>query len=123
MLRPAQRVHNGHRAFAIRSRRNPFGHLQELVLRCTADPFDEFRRIGQDMDDAFGWSSPAAIRSVARGTFPPINVGATPDGMHVYVFAPGLDPKSVDVTIQQNLLTISGRREVPAASLPTPASL
>jgi HSP20 family protein len=30
----------------------------------------------------------------------------------VYLFAPGIDPKSLDLAIQQNLLTVSGKREV-----------
>ncbi len=76
--------------------------------------FDEFRRIEQEMDDAFGrWSVPAGIRSVARGTFPPINVGVTPDEVDVYLFAAGLDPKTLDLSIQQNLLTVTGERQAP----------
>ncbi|MCL4800037.1 MAG: Hsp20/alpha crystallin family protein [Burkholderiales bacterium] len=76
--------------------------------------FDEFRRIEQELDEAFGrWTPPSGIRSVARGTFPPINVGGTPDEVHVYLFAAGLDPKTLDLSIQQNLLTVSGERQIP----------
>jgi HSP20 family protein len=75
--------------------------------------FDEFRRLETEMDQLFGRSAfPAGIRSVRRGTFPPINVGSTPDRVEVYLFAAGLDPKSVDLTIQQNLLSVSGTRRV-----------
>jgi len=36
----------------------------------------------QQMDQLFGsGTQPPAIRSVARGTFPPINVGAARDGI------------------------------------------
>jgi HSP20 family protein len=73
--------------------------------------FDEFRRMERQLDELFGVSNRLpAIRSVARGTFPPINVGVTPDEVDVYVFSPGLDPKTLDVSIQQNLLTVSGAR-------------
>jgi HSP20 family protein len=76
--------------------------------------FDEFRRIEQEMDELFGRSQwPAGIRSVARGTFPPINVGATPDKVDIYVFAAGLDPKSLDLSIHQNLLAVAGERALP----------
>ncbi|MCG7896535.1 MAG: Hsp20/alpha crystallin family protein [Candidatus Thiodiazotropha taylori] len=73
--------------------------------------FDEFRRIQQEMDRAFTTGPMASgIRSVAQGTFPPINVGSTADQVDVYLFAAGLDAKSLDISIQQNLLTIDGER-------------
>ena len=34
--------------------------------------------------------------------------------MDVYLFAAGLDPKKLDLTIQQNLLIVSGTRPAPA---------
>jgi len=76
--------------------------------------FDEFRRLESEMDRLFGRGSlPAGIRAMRRGTFPPINVGATPERVDVYLFAAGLDPKSLDISIQQNLLAVSGERKVP----------
>jgi HSP20 family protein len=80
-----------------------------------ADVFDQFRRLESEMGQLFGhspWS--AGIRAVQRGTFPPINVGATPERVDVYLFAAGLDPKKVDVSIQQNLLAVSGSRKIEA---------
>ena len=76
--------------------------------------FDEFRRLESEMDQLFGRGSlPVGIRAMRRGTFPPINVGATPERVDVYLFAAGLDPKSLDISIQQNLLAVSGQRKVP----------
>jgi HSP20 family protein len=76
--------------------------------------FDEFSRVERQMDDLFSqWAWPTGIRSVARGSFPPINIGATPEAVDVYVFAAGLDPKTLDVSTQQNLITVSGERQVP----------
>jgi HSP20 family protein len=75
--------------------------------------FDEFRRLESQMDQLFRGSPwPAEIRSVQRGTFPPLNIGATPERVDVYVFAAGLDPKSLDLSIQQNLLSVAGSRKV-----------
>ncbi len=74
--------------------------------------FDELRRMQQEMEQTWGprgW--PAGIRSVARGTYPPINVGATSNSVDVYLFAAGLDPKALDISIQQNLLTVAGERK------------
>jgi HSP20 family protein len=77
--------------------------------------FDELWRLQQEVDELFGsWSSPLGIRSVPRGSFPAINVGQTPERVDVYLFAPGIDPKSLDISIQQNLLTVSGKREIKA---------
>jgi HSP20 family protein len=77
--------------------------------------FEEFRRMSDQMDELFGrGTQPPAIRAVARGTFPPINLGATADGINLYVFAAGLDPKSIELNIQRNLLTVAGERRIPA---------
>ena len=37
---------------------------------------------------------------------------ATSAGVDVYLFAAGLDPKTLDISIQQNLLTVAGERNV-----------
>lgn len=77
--------------------------------------FDELWRVQQEVDELFGsWSSPSGIRSLPRGTFPAVNVGQTPEQVNVYLFAPGIDPKSLDISIQQNLLAVSGKRELRA---------
>ena len=72
---------------------------------------DEFRRVQQEMDQMFGSGGwPSGIRSVARGSYPPINIGSTPEQIDVYLFAAGLNMESLDISIQQNLLTIDGER-------------
>ena len=77
------------------------------------DFFGQFEQMRRRMDQLFGdWGSPLGIRSVAAGTYPAINVGASPKRVDVYVFAAGVDPKSLDISIQQNLLTVSGEREI-----------
>ena len=77
------------------------------------DLFDQFERMHRQMDRLFGDSGGArGIRSVASGTFPAINVGASPEQVDVYVFAAGMDPRSLDISLQKNLLTVSGERRV-----------
>ena len=74
--------------------------------------FDQFRRFEQQMDEMFvGGGLLPGIRSVAPGTFPPLNVGATPEKVDVYLFCPGIDTQRLDVSIQQNVLTIAGERK------------
>lgn len=73
---------------------------------------DELWRWDRDWSNSFApapWFS--GIRSVRQGTFPPINVGSSADTIDVYVFAAGLKADELDVSLQQNLLTVSGKRE------------
>ena len=81
--------------------------------------FAEVRRLEQEFDELFGSWTPWAggIRSLPAGTFPAINVGSNPDSVVVYVFAPGIDPKSLDVSLQENVLSLSGQREIHRAEL------
>jgi HSP20 family protein len=75
--------------------------------------FDDLRRMQQEVEEMFGsrvW--PAGIRSVARGTYPPINVGGTAEAVDVYLFAAGLDPAKLDISLQQNVLTVAGERKL-----------
>lgn len=88
--------------------------LKSLFSSFDTDPFSVARRLEDELAQVYsGWDWPAGIRSVRRGTFPPINVGATPERVDVYLFAAGLDPKSIDLSIQQNVLTVSGTRPSP----------
>ena len=50
----------------------------------------------------------------------PINIGATPTQVDVYVFAAGLDPQTLDISLEQNLLTVAGERE---SALPEQAQI
>jgi HSP20 family protein len=78
----------------------------------TLDPslLENLRRLEGEMDPGRSAYS-AGIRAVPRGTFPPLNMGSTPERVDVYLFAAGVDAKSIDVSIQQNLLTVSGNRK------------
>lgn len=75
----------------------------------------QFRRLEEELDEIFGaathWTG--GIRSSPPGSFPAINVGGNEDNVTVYLFAPGIDPKKLEISIQQNVLTVSGMREVP----------
>lgn len=62
------------------------------------------------MDEMFPESGAADIRSVPRGSYPMINVGRTDDAVRVYVFAAGLSADELDVSIQDNVLTVRGTR-------------
>jgi len=83
--------------------------------------FKEIRQLEHQLDELMSggtaWSG--GIRSLPPGTFPAINVASTSDGLVVYVFAPGVEPKSLDIQLQQNVLSISGKRDVPVEKAAT----
>jgi HSP20 family protein len=74
----------------------------------------QFRQLEEDLDSLFGsgpsWRGARNIRSFRSGTFPAVNVGTDPESVSVFVFAPGIDPRSLDISIRQNLLTLRGER-------------
>ncbi|CAA9889229.1 Heat shock protein Hsp20 [Candidatus Methylobacter favarea] len=78
-----------------------------------SDLSDQFERMRRQMDSLFGaWPSISSIRAAAAGSFPATNVGASAERVDVYIFAAGIDPNSLDIQLQQNLLTFSGKREL-----------
>ncbi len=77
---------------------------------------DDFERLAREMDLALGGGVLPSIRGAAAGRFPPINVGATASEVHVWVYAPGMTVGDFELMLQQNVLTVAGRRAEPAGS-------
>jgi HSP20 family protein len=71
--------------------------------------FDELRRLERELDSSFGFL-PSNIRSAGRGSYPPLNIGSTAEQVDVYLYVPGIDSEKLDISIQQNLLTVAGER-------------
>ena len=78
------------------------------------DIFAELDRMQREMREAFDLSP--SIRGLGRGGFPALNVGGTPQSVEIFAFAPGLDPATVEVSLDRGVLTIAGERpsELPA---------
>jgi HSP20 family protein len=72
------------------------------------DMFAEMDRLQREMQQALDLSP--SIRGFGRGGFPALNVGGTPQTIEIYGFAPGLDPATLDISIDRSLLTIAGSR-------------
>lgn len=82
------------------------------MLKSTGGWFADFDQLQDHLDQLFGSrDATSSIRAVSRaGAFPALNVGQQADALEIYAFAPGLDPKSVDVSVEKGLLAISGER-------------
>lgn len=78
------------------------------------DLFAQMDRIQRELAQSFDLEP--SIRGIARGGFPAINLGSTPQSVELYAFAPGLDPASIDVQLEQGVLTIAGERADDLAS-------
>jgi len=83
--------------------------------RPAADIFSELNRLQGVLDQMFRPTGRSSIRALTGAAFPVINVGTTPDTVEVMALAPGLDPASIQLSIDRGLLVIAGER---ASALP-----
>lgn len=68
------------------------------------DPLQEFNRLYRDMDRLFGDFS-------GGPSFPALNVWSDENEAVVSVELPGIDPKDVNVSVVENVLTVEGERK------------
>lgn len=73
------------------------------------DVLAELDRLQREFQQAFDISP--SIRGLARGGFPALNVGGTPQSVEIYAFVPGLDPATLEVNLDRGVLTIAGERK------------
>lgn len=70
----------------------------------TLDPFPELHRLQRDMNRLFaGFTTPTC-------QYPALNLWSTADEAVVTAEVPGVDPKSMDVSVVGNVLTLEGER-------------
>jgi len=85
------------------------------MLNPSGDLFADFAQL-QDRIDELMWGGRGAssIRAVSRaGAFPALNVGTWAEALEIYAFAPGIEPASIDLSVEKGLLTLSGQRKSP----------
>jgi len=84
-------------------------HVLVIYPLFSRDMFAELDRLQREMQQAFDLSP--SIRGVARGGYPALNVGSTPESVEIFAFAPGIDPATIEVHIERGVLTIAGERK------------
>ena len=91
--------------------------MMNATFRPAADIFSELNRLQGVLDQVFRPAERSSIRALTGASFPVINVGTTPETIEVMALAPGLDPASLQLSIDRGLLVISGERksQVPEA--------
>jgi len=73
------------------------------------DLFSELQQLQQQMQRAFDAGN--GIRGSGIAGYPMLNVGKTPESVELYAFAPGLDPASIDVSLERGVLSIAAERK------------
>jgi len=93
------------------------------------NPWQEMHRLRHDLDHAFeqmggrnggrnGRTFPTAfLPGRAARAYPLVNVSEDADALYVTALAPGLDPAAVQVTVQDDRLTIAGEKPRVAAEI------
>lgn len=88
--------------------------MYPALTRFPGDLFADIDSLQRTFEQLFGARGyPSSIRAADRGAFPAINMGTTEEAVEIYAFAPGIDMKHLEVSVDKGLLTIAGQR--PAA--------
>jgi HSP20 family protein len=74
--------------------------------RLSFDPFTEMRRMQSEMNRLFSGYSAATARD-----FPPINIWLGENSVVVTAELPGVTGTDVNLSLQEDVLTLSGKRE------------
>ncbi|MFC1652448.1 Hsp20/alpha crystallin family protein [Planctomycetota bacterium] len=73
--------------------------------------FYDMDKMLDEMDRLFNAvNRPLGLRSVPRGTFPPVNVYDKGDHSVVVAEIPGIDPEQLELTVLNDTVTLSGER-------------
>lgn len=80
-----------------------------ISSRLLGDPFADMRRLQAEASRLFSDLEPRA----GGAQFPPVNLWAGDDGVAVSAEIPGVDPDAIDISVREDLLTLSGERTPP----------
>jgi HSP20 family protein len=94
------------------------------LTRFPGDLFAEMEGLQRQVEQLLGWRrAPSSIRAAQRGAFPAINMGVTPEAVEIYAFAPGIDPATLDVSVDKGVLSVAGERRAEAGGAEEKASV
>lgn len=73
------------------------------------EPWSLVNRLQKDIDRLF--SAPQTTAAGSGAWLPPVDIHEEPNQFVLHVDLPGVDPKAVDITSEQGVLSIRGQRE------------
>lgn len=76
------------------------------------DPVQGILELQRELDRFLGRPQAGEPGFGSAGVFPPVNLFADQDGVVLRAEVPGVEPSSIDVSIQRDTLHISGERPV-----------
>jgi HSP20 family protein len=85
--------------------------IMNILFRTAGDVLAQLDRFQHYVDQAARFNEPSDIRAQSGASFPVINLGNTPESVEVMALAPGLDAKVIEVTVDNGLLVIAGKRD------------
>jgi HSP20 family protein len=62
----------------------------------------------EGLDELF---APELMQRSRVRAYPQVNMGVTDKSVEIYLFTPGMDASALDVSIEKNLLSVSGERK------------
>ncbi len=82
-----------------------------MVIRRLSDPFQEALTLHDAMNQLFSQSfvRPGWTAGSTQAWYVPIDVYETEQGYHVRALLPGIRPEDIDLTVQQNSLSLKGQ--------------
>lgn len=81
-----------------------------LARRIYRDPWETLREFQGEVDRIFH-GSPAGYTDTASDWVPPIDIKEGEDAYEVSAEVPGVDPKHIDVSLEDGVLTVKGERK------------
>ena len=89
----------------------PWRRSEERSL-AERDPFSYLRnQVNRVFDDFWGESWLAPGREIAAGFWPQVDVSQTDKEIKVSAEIPGVEPKDIDVSVEDGILTIKGEKK------------
>lgn len=81
-------------------------------MRYLWNPWQDVRQLQREMNDLFERRGGREESALERGWAPAVDIYEDPEGFLLTAELPGLDPAKVELTVEDNNLTLRGTREL-----------